>query len=129
MTEVKFVNAYVETIVKKTNESSCGWFKKTAEACQQRFKQLMLDWKEELNRRGTERKGSVGIHVVCFKMPLWSGTVGLSKTPIFLLLHPSSLDLPHTNLCLLSQNIVVYTVRGFNHNLKHGNYLGIRIST
>lgn len=63
MIEVKFVNHYVETMVKKTPETSCGWLKKIAEACQQRFKQLMLDRKEELDQQIGERNRGGGTHV------------------------------------------------------------------
>ena len=62
MTEQKFVNPYIETIVEKT-ATSCGWIEKTAEACQQRFAQLILGRKEELKRRRSEREGTRGARV------------------------------------------------------------------
>ena len=67
MTETKFVNRYITDILKMTTETSCGWLKKIAEACQQRFKRLMLDRKEKLNqRRGgrEETKGQVVRHLM-----------------------------------------------------------------
>lgn len=63
MTEEKFVNRYVEAIVQRTDATSRGWLEKTAEACQQRFEVMMLERREELNRRRREREGSRGSQV------------------------------------------------------------------
>ncbi len=64
MTEAKFIKPYIEAIVDRTNATSCGWLAKIAEACEQTFEQLMLNRREELNRRRRERGGSKGSHVI-----------------------------------------------------------------
>ena len=57
ITEEKFVKPYVETIIEKTTATSHGWLQKTADVCEKRFKQLMLNQREELRRlaAGEER--------------------------------------------------------------------------
>ena len=60
MTEKKFVNPYIKTIVEKTYATSCGWLEKTAEACQKAFEKLVFGRKEQLEQRRNERKGTSG---------------------------------------------------------------------
>ena len=63
MAERNFVNRYIETIREKTNMTSRGWLQKTANACQERFEQLMLGRKEGLARRREEREGDPATRV------------------------------------------------------------------
>ena len=64
MTEENFVNSYIDTIVDKTTATSRGWLEKTAEVCQQRLSQLMLDRKQEVIQRRRERDENRGAHVI-----------------------------------------------------------------
>jgi len=63
MTEEKFVNRYVKTIMNKTKATSQDWLQKTVEVIERRFKQLMLDRKEELSRLSKVQDNSRGAQV------------------------------------------------------------------
>ena len=58
MTETYFVEPYLQAIMDRTTATSEGWIKKTAEVCQQRLEQLMIDRESELDRRLKEREGA-----------------------------------------------------------------------
>ena len=56
MIEENFVNPYIRTIMEKTIATSHGWLQKTADACEKRFKQLVLHRREELRRLSKEQE-------------------------------------------------------------------------
>lgn len=64
MIEEKFVSPYIKTITEKTIATSHGWLQKTADVCEKRFKQLMLDRREELSRLGKEQERTRGDQVI-----------------------------------------------------------------
>lgn len=64
MIEDNFIRPYVDTIEEKTSATSRGWLMKIAEACRQKFKQLMLDRRMELNERKLEREGDKGAYTI-----------------------------------------------------------------
>lgn len=64
MIEEEFVNRYIKKITEKTVATSRGWLQKTADVCEERFKQLVLDRREELRQLSKDQERKRGDQVI-----------------------------------------------------------------